>query len=162
MRLHPSARVLLAIIFQSTHPRGGRRYPTHNIVYVNLISIHAPTRGATLLRSLCCLWYIQFQSTHPRGVRRWLHLLFCHKLVDFNPRTHEGCDGDCNYIYARDFLFQSTHPRGVRLNILYYFFFFLQHFNPRTHEGCDLLLLGFLSSYQYFNPRTHEGCDTTT
>ena len=34
------------------------------------ISIHAPVKGATSLRAVC----------------RWL-------LVNFNPRTREGCDG---------------------------------------------------------------------
>ena len=79
--------------------------------------------------------------------------------IDFNPRTHEGCD----------FGKGMTFPK-------------LCHFNPRTHEGCDLndvekyinLLnisihapmkgatspgLWISLTCLHFNPRTHEGCD---
>ena len=55
-------------LFQSTHPRGVRRdnYPT----------------GTTVN---------QFQSTHPRGVRP-LAIRQEANAVNFNPRTHVGCD----------------------------------------------------------------------
>ena len=55
------------------------------------VSIHAPTRGATLSRVLPLASYSPFQSTHPRGVRRQTLVL---KVVGTK--------------------FQSTHPRGVR------------------------------------------------
>ena len=56
----------------------------------NVISIHAPARGAT-----CSVQFFQthqsFQSTHPRGVRLYFKsCLIC--TNDFNPRTREGCD----------------------------------------------------------------------
>ena len=100
------------IKFQSTHPRGVRHVlqshsrenknfnpRTHvgcdevsptGIVSSSLISIHAPTWGATKAEcSADC--GAEFQSTHPRGVR----------LIEMSmsPVTR---------------LFQSTHPRGVR------------------------------------------------
>ena len=82
-------------VFQSTLPRGERRYtaskPTDNLLYFNprshegsddngtefldqqaLISIHAPTRGATYNRRKQT-WYSLFQSTLPRGERRLLN-----------------------------------------------------------------------------------------
>ena len=98
------------------------------------VSIHAPTRGATAqIRQFYPS--LPFQSTHPRGVR--LHSsthLVCN--WSFNPRTHEGCDGQDHkerYLYLVSIhaptrgatclilpilsalRFQSTHPRGVRL-----------------------------------------------
>ena len=56
------------------------------------ISIHAPTRGATL-----ALW--NCSSVNPY----------------FNPRTHTGCDMFSNMSRYSDVAFQSTHPHGVRL-----------------------------------------------
>ena len=76
------------------------------------ISIHAPTWGATVANVAADL-AAQFQSTHPRGVRPSRHI----SLVDtfyFNPRTHVGCDKKAAY-FCRTRIFQSTHPRGVRL-----------------------------------------------
>ena len=99
--------------FQSTHPRGVRRnrlrspYPrksfnprTHvgcdHIDFCghgfDVVSIHAPTWGATRCRHFDEA-EAKFQSTHPRGVRLTSTMRFMTELW-----------------------FQSTHPRGVRLN----------------------------------------------
>ena len=141
-------------IFQSTLPRGERpQYRTiiHSIVYFNprshegsdgnmllqllstVISIHAPTRGATYYR---ChhLQPSQFQSTLPRGERHKRPLFFVCE-ANFNPRSHEGSDQTLSSVRCspqisihaptrgatdniideqRDELFQSTLPRGER------------------------------------------------
>ena len=55
-----------------------------------MISIHAPTWGATL-KTNNLDYPAAFQSTHPRGVR---------------PTTETGVQSQAQ--------FQSTHPRGVR------------------------------------------------
>ena len=55
------------------------------------VSIHAPTRGATINDCL------------PLGID-----------VSFNPRTHEGCDCTNHSCSSHSLTFQSTHPRGVR------------------------------------------------
>ena len=60
-----------------------------------MISIHAPTWGATKMRNRKVSTF-GFQSTHPRGVRRAL--------------------AGVQVSHAR---FQSTHPRGVRLQVVY-------------------------------------------
>ncbi len=79
-----------------------------------LVSIHAPTWGATkevsALRRL-----IEFQSTHPRGVRL-LSTSYRPRCRSFNPRTHVGCDRKAESLSYDRQLFQSTHPRGVRLS----------------------------------------------
>ena len=77
--------------FQSTRPRGARRgVGLHRAAGV-LVSIHAPTRGATRRRPAPCRW-------RP-----------C-----FNPRAHEGRDQDNVRIYSSSQRFQSTRPRGAR------------------------------------------------
>ena len=105
--------VLRGLRFQSTHPRGvrhgSRRTPrrtdlvsihaptwgaTYAVIYgfsQDGVSIHAPTWGATRRHPLCRPDG-RFQSTHPRGVRRYT-----------SGRMPEW------------WTFQSTHPRGVRL-----------------------------------------------
>ena len=120
--------------FQSTHPHGvrpggsgtlcgsggfnprthtGCDFITIDAVFDIDVSIHAPTRGATLQPG-GMITSIAFQSTHPHGVRHeWRHH---HQTFYrcFNPRTHTGCD----------FTKLRTKPRITR-------------FNPRTHTGCD-------------------------
>ena len=105
------------------------------------ISIHAPTRGATVATS------------RVKGCS-----------ADFNPRSHEGSDlveiraRRCVYRFQSTLprgerqcngleqqikeLFQSTLPRGERPSaerlggVLW-------DFNPRSHEGSDLLWSGY-------------------
>ena len=99
-------------MFQSTHPHGVRPHPYPDIILVNGVSIHAPTRGATrhtgdnlhekdvsihaptrgaTILSSTFRSAAVFQSTHPHGVR--LRLQKSDRLPDgFNPRTHTGCD----------------------------------------------------------------------
>ena len=99
-------------MFQSTHPHGVRRFAglgsaeiasfnprTHTgcddrekkLTDPIVVSIHAPTRGAT--RGTC-------------------HL--ANNLASFNPRTHTGCDMVLCKAVENSTLFQSTHPHGVR------------------------------------------------
>ena len=81
------------------------------------ISIHAPTRGATDIP--CHTSSVgEFQSTLPRGERPGYAALHTVHLTDFNPRSHEGSDGN---LY-----------NGV-LRII--------DFNPRSHEGSDRFLV---------------------
>ena len=125
-------------MFQSTHPRGVRRYllfiltsypcfnPRTHVgcdlyglrqLHAAEVSIHAPTWGATKGR-YSISETAKFQSTHPRGVRRaqaWLSWGW-HR---FNPRTHVGCDQAFSRLQA-----------------------LLRCFNPRTHVGCDSWLVG--------------------
>ena len=56
-------------MFQSTHPHGVRHYKSTRKKFVENVSIHAPTRGATFKPKV---WAMIINS--------------------FNPRTHTGCD----------------------------------------------------------------------
>ena len=102
------------ITFQSTHPHGVRPRFLFCSLQSSLVSIHAPTRGATQFEYFlfACLSVSihaptrgathldqrernqqeQFQSTHPHGVRHRLLMLIIRFVYSFNPRTHTGCD----------------------------------------------------------------------
>src|SRR5699024_2609221 len=102
-------------LFQSTHSRGVR----HGYVMPN--------------------GYGQiFQSTHSRGVRQLKHHV-PNRKVNFNPRTHEECDG------------LGINACATK-----------RYFNPRTHEECDRKCLACVIICENFNPRTHEECDQST
>ena len=121
-------------LFQSTRPRGARRRQALHWRSSRRVSIHAPTRGATILdldrsdhlrvsihaptrgatkRKLESASMAMFQSTRPRGAR----------LAMVRQRIHP-------------LEFQSTRPRGARppwqrLQSR------LVGFNPRAHAGRD-------------------------
>ena len=84
---------LLLIIFQSTLPRRERRKELMVRMNGNFISIHAPAKGATMM--------VVGQVKH---------------IWNFNPRSREGSDRECN----------DTEQKH-------------QYFNPRSREGSDII-----------------------
>ena len=103
----------LALSFQSTLPREERQLPQSSACYGSVISIHAPTRGATsepikafsaprisihaptrgaTFSDTDCISARKFQSTLPREERRFSTT--CNHSPDlyFNPRSHERSD----------------------------------------------------------------------
>ena len=144
-----------------------------------MVSIHAPTRGATVLLQLRCLCTL-FQSTHPRGVRRVYHgvakatkmfqsthprgvrhlfgsyLISFHKFQSTHPR---GVRQVMRLRRIGRIEFQSTHPRGVRLHLIRLSFSNLPvSIHAPTRGATAPPLFGSIQSLS-FNPRTHEGCD---
>ena len=121
--------------FQSTHPRGVRRWRGQEGKISQKVSIHAPSWGATgQQKEFDAL--PMFQSTHPRGVRpintnnQSISICFNPRTLvgcdlaktisgshhdGFNPRTLVGCDRRSDEPWKSSTWFQSTHPRGVRL-----------------------------------------------
>ena len=121
--------------FQSTHPRRVRHILIKIKSITEIVSIHAPTQGATETDSRSRLNEV-FQSTHPRRVRLRHFLdedgstkVSIHAptqgativmesintiLIGFNPRTHAGCDELTTIGKRWSMAFQSTHPRRVR------------------------------------------------
>ena len=77
------------------------------------ISIHAPTRGATVLQVSGCVFHHIFQSTLPREERRVACVVIGRKY-NFNPRSHERSDAIVQPPLLRDY-----------------------DFNPRSHERSD-------------------------
>ena len=121
--------------FQSTLPRGERHMHSGFRELIQ-ISIHAPTRGATMVRIALSLISSLFQSTLPRGERLDVNLKLLCNLINFNPRSHEGSDADS----------QALLPSAT-------------YFNPRSHEGSDGSSFYIKYIAINFNPRSHEGSD---
>ena len=122
-----------------------------------IVSIHAPTRGATSWGFR--LWTV-FPCFNPRAHEgRDLHYLLLLLLYDsFNPRAHEGRDrpNEAISLVVQVSIHAPTrgatppigthHVRGVC-------------FNPRAHEGRDNVI-GVRTVWRLrFNPRAHEGRD---
>ena len=79
----------------------------------NSISIHAPTRGATQSKLMPIADMTLFQSTLPREERHCL-IVKTSLYSYFNPRSHERSDGCGNFSFGSDHVFQSTLPREER------------------------------------------------
>ena len=121
--------------FQSTRPHRARLADVLRPFRVAIVSIHAPTQGATptsCIRDLCMLL---FQSTRPHRARQHRSTLLL-QICCFNPRAHTGRDK------------QLTNKRLHRLC-----------FNPRAHTGRDLQDNQSLQCLGCFNPRAHTGRD---
>ena len=107
--------ILCAITqFQSTLPRGERQCRLKYEIEQAEISIHAPTRGATLFYTFAA-HILGFQSTLPRGERPVSGSHTKPSGENFNPRSHEGSD-----------------------RVMYPLLLYLPYFNPRSHEGSDV------------------------
>ena len=107
------------------------------MAWVVIISIHAPTRGATkkVLKSLTKASISIHAPT--RGATSAFHYPYI-PPYNFNPRSHER--SDFSIISSRDTL---------------------KDFNPRSHERSDCLSALFWIRFSvYFNPRSHERSDS--
>ena len=165
------------LVFQSTHPHGVRLNSSTFIPYDQSfnprthtgcdaelllhggrrgVSIHAPTRGATVPGWLA-VSLLRFQSTHPHGVRP-MAKAHRYRVTSFNPRTHTGCD---HFLRHCTNICLSFNPRTHTGCDIQYGLFILSAFcfNPRTHTGCDAKWRHYHDSTYRFNPRTHTGCD---
>ena len=168
-------------MFQSTHPHGVRhcwwccraqkpicfnpRTHTGCDTYGKTsygeywVSIHAPTRGATITKVL---------SSEPRwGFNPRTHT-GCDPAVShqqqqsvgcFNPRTHTGCDMSIAFYRGTRLLFQSTHPHGVRRCKLCCSERFVDVSIHAPTRGATNLERALCATARCFNPRTHTGCD---
>ena len=84
------------------------------------ISIHAPTRGATIFTGLGIVSDVISIHAPTRGATSAV-LLFPVATSNFNPRSHEGSDQSILFNGQRTVQFQSTLPRGER-----------QQFSPKS------------------------------
>ena len=121
------------------------------------ISIHAPTRGATvsagislserrfqstlpqgerLMAEVKDAGLKLFQSTLPQGERLLWIALNVNKKIHFNPRSHKGSDYIDDGISGIHAEFQSTLPQGERPRQRWYRRC-PRYFNPRSHKGSD-------------------------
>ena len=127
------------------------------IYYGYNVSIHAPTRGATFDEFTQFRYVDSFNPRTHEGCD-FSTLTNDQTLFRFNPRTHEGCDCLC---LIRDLnLAVSIHAptRGATtLNTDGTASGMFQSTHPRGVRHCVYCLKYYLKC---FNPRTHEGCDT--
>ena len=103
------------------------------------VSIHAPTKGATL----SFLASVDFFDS-------------------FNPRSHEGSDITDKEVQSMAEVVSIHAPTKGATQRPYSAF---QHpccFNPRSHEGSDAGDQPHDTKHQCFNPRSHEGSDAST
>ena len=100
-------------LFQSTHPCGVRLSRLSRFLARSTVSIHAPLRGATPVRTVG--WTRDGVSIHAplRGATRAGSQGMV-EICSFNPRTPAGCD-------VVEFFWSNIVSR----------------FNPRTPAGCD-------------------------
>ena len=143
--------------FQSTHPHGVRPdHPGHSPTF-NVVSIHAPTWGATLIQRYRDPSGV-FQSTHPHGVR---HVSLDSPGSSLPVSIHAPTWGaTLNAARCLNWKTVSIHAPtwgatagGRRMTEEE------KGFNPRTHMGCDIASLTLALIGCCFNPRTHMGCD---
>ena len=165
--------------FQSTRPHGARRQPLRPRRHRRQVSIHAPTRGATLMGGTA--QYIanvsihaptrgatasarhpspshMFQSTRPHGARPQRPSSLA-RARSFNPRAHTGRDARSFFSWRSFLMFQSTRPHGARLRRV---FGFHLHEGVSIHaptRGATGALLQLASGWAGFNPRAHTGRD---
>ncbi len=154
--------------FQSTHPCGVRLRDRMLHAALEIVSIHAPLRGATSHATRLYAHYSGVSIHAPlRGATE--HKLPSLCVPCFNPRTPAGCDTCRSCLSAprakfqsthpcgvrqapnghtdTQHMFQSTHPCGVRLRSSRPLLTSSKSFNPRTPAGCDGVLLGFEVRY---------------
>ncbi len=119
-------------LFQSTRPRGARLAGWCGF-RCRRVSIHAPTRGATMTFQRFRVPQM-FQSTRPRGARPDDHFILWHDLVSI----HAPARGATKYP-------QPGKPS--------------RSFNPRARAGRDLGRSVVVAGAVGFNPRARAGRD---
>ena len=144
-------------LFQSTLPRG-ERHKMATLLVPYRISIHAPTRGATL--AILSLDNGSQISIHAptRGATLHTSEAPAHKAISIHAPTRGATKINLGETHAGN-TFQSTLPRGER-HFIALVSRLLYDFNPRSHEGSDGNEPVYLYVAQNFNPRSHEGSDS--
>ena len=148
-----------------------------------IVSIHAPSQGATLQKRAWEYISTTFQSTHPHGVRPFRHGRDRHRHTCFNPRTLTGCDCIGCGLMCIFMVFQSTHPHGVRHLVLDTVKTASSFQSTHPHgvrpghdrrraklDGVSIhapsrgatFVIHIFAVRSCFNPRTLTGCDTQT
>ena len=100
------------------------------------VSIHAPTKGATVFI---------------------YQILLCRR--SFNPRSHEGSDLERMLLIRLSTVVSIHAPTKGATRYEPPLLYADKSFNPRSHEGSDSMVFPGLLSSGGFNPRSHEGSD---
>ena len=159
VRLKMSVRTILYQLFQSTHPLGVRPF-LGNLLTIHLwVSIHAPTRGATIFRLSGMLLLLCFNPRTHSGCDRIFAALKS-APPGFNPRTHSGCDYKTSFRYFVVGVSIHAPTRGATNGIR----IAKWRTGVSIHAPTRGATISSLASGDdgCFNPRTHSGCDTIT
>ena len=152
----PSADFIISIHAPTRGATGKRSYKKE----FQHISIHAPTRGATVK---IILWVSTstFQSTLPRGERQMV-TYFDEKHCRIS--IHAPTRGATIMVTAAGTAIPNFNPRSHEGSdfAVSSFMLLLIDFNPRSHEGSDGHYHVRCMPASYFNPRSHEGSDAVT
>ena len=120
------------------------------------VSIHAPTRGATLQGQIYGVFYYRFNPRTHTGCDLLRGGLFTQAIVSIHAPTRGA-----TLVYIIDNqqfkLFQSTHPHGVRRVNNTFCAYKEVGFNPRTHTGCDVLTILFAPIKRLFQSTHPHG-----
>ena len=164
--------------FQSTLPRRERPSSPLTAFSFFAISIHAPAKGATMVKGILDRRKI-FQSTLPRRERRLCSHVFLppYEFQSTLPRRERHCQmagcittsqfqstlprrerPEAGAASKNAAIFQSTLPRRER-RLVEFAGRRLLNFNPRSREGSDLCFLLLIVNKCHFNPRSREGSD---
>ena len=120
------------------------------------ISIHAPTRGATITDAFSLMMEL-FQSTLLQEERRRIACPADHYSY-FNPRSYKRSDlhsalalSKICYFNPRSYKRSDVRPELPEP--------FPCYFNPRSYKRSDLNLCCIINCYKYFNPRSYKRSD---
>ena len=126
---------------------------------VNLVSIHAPVKGATRPWRQKASFWLRFNSRTRKGCDETISNI-ADSAKGFNSRTRKGCDavskmwrGNVDVSIhapvkgATSAIFRHNRHRG---------------FNSRTRKGCDAFAWIYPSTLLGFNSRTRKGCDVAS
>ena len=121
------------------------------------ISIHAPTRGATLY----LLIFSFYRNFNPRSYKRSdLPARYQAPGWDyFNPRSYKRSDSGRLTTQPTHATFQSTLLQEERLPRMWNKADILNYFNPRSYKRSDRLECLTLGVGDYFNPRSYKRSD---
>ena len=137
-------------------PTKGATYIEEILPNDTVVSIHAPTKGATHVDiHLNCI--VGFQSTLPRRERRQGIKLGV-RPVCFNPRSHEGSD-DYNTVLRRVVKVSIHAPtKGATPSVRWLLILLFVSIHAPT-KGATFHLSAVTADMSCFNPRSHEGSD---
>ena len=125
-----------------------------------VISIHAPTRGATSLKATEYKLSIDFNPRSHERSDNYIPDEFKSYIISIHAPTR-GATNPLSVLCSLAIIFQSTLPREER-HFPYSCQYSIYNFNPRSHERSDQGTKLFKTLLYNFNPRSHERSDGHT
>ena len=138
-------------------PTKGATIPDAAIVSGQAVSIHAPTKGATKKQ----VWHfstILFQSTLLRKERHQPLLTRFLMRIGFNPRSYERSDNITNWLSANGYVSIHAPTKGATQRDREFVDRGCVSIHAPT-KGATLVYHGKIISSESFNPRSYERSD---